>query len=95
MHHNPYGSPYGMHGMLDQASPSTPAGSVGTGGVIGPGQAGSDFYSRYHPMPTPVQAQQQYNPYIPVGPVGMAASMNRLQTGQPMSPGGGFGMLRR
>jgi len=103
MHHNPYASPYGMHGILDQASPSTPGqpGSVGSGGVIGQGQAGGDFYSRYHPMPTPVQPQQPYNPYIPVGPVGMggmpssAVGMNRLQSGQPMSPGGGFGLLRR
>lgn len=104
MHHNPYGSPYGMHGVLDQVSPgSTPGqpGSVGSGGVMGQGQAAGDFYSRYHPLPMPVQPQQQYNPYIPVGPVGMggmpanAVGINRLQNGQPMSPGGGFGMLRR
>lgn len=103
MHHNPYGSPYGLHGVLEQASPgSTPvqSGPVGSG-VLGQAQAGGDFYNRYHPLPTPVQPQQPYNPYIPVGPVGMngipanAVGMNRLQAGQPMSPGGGFGMLRR
>lgn len=105
MHHNPYSSPYGMHGVLDQASPGSVGAAgqqaVSSSGVIGQGQAGGDFYSRYQPMPTPVQPQQPYNPYIPVGPVGMngmpanAVGMNRIQGGQPMSPGGGFGMLRR
>jgi hypothetical protein len=103
MQHNPYASPYGLHGALDQASPGSAAGPPGS--TPSAGAVTGDFYSRYHPLPTPVQAQQPYNPYIPVGPVGLGGmpgngvnipgGINRLQTGQPMSPGGGFGMLRR
>lgn len=61
-----------------------------------PGAGGADFYGRYHPLPTPVQPQQAYNPYISVAPVGVGmGGIGRMQAGQAMSPGGAFGMLRR
>lgn len=87
--HNPYAAAGGIGGYPHQHH-GPPPGMDGQNGLPPPpgmtgGVASGPVYSSYHPLPRP--SQQIYNPYLPVGPVGMG--------GMGMSQPGAFGMLRR